>query len=103
MKENTLMKLEECGQSIWLDFIRRGMLNSGELSRLIERNGLGGVTSNPAIFEKAIVESGDYENAIRSLARTGKSADEIYEELVVDDIKMTADIFWPLYDRMDGK
>jgi hypothetical protein len=65
MKENTLLKLEAFGQSIWMDFIRRGMISSGELKQLIKENGLGGVTFNPSIFEKAIAESHDYDDARR--------------------------------------
>lgn len=103
MKKNPLLKLQSCGQSIWLDFISRGMLDSGELLRLIKENGLTGVTSNPSIFEKAIAESSDYDDAIRSLALEGKNAAEIYEELIVEDIRRTADLFRPLYDRMEGR
>lgn len=103
MKENPLLKLESYGQSIWLDFIRRGMLSSGEMARMIEEDGLGGVTSNPAIFEKAIAETGDYDDAILTLARAGKSVPEIYDELVVEDIRLTADLFRPFYDRTEGK
>jgi transaldolase len=103
MKENPLLKLRSFGQSIWLDYIRRRMLVSGELGRLIEEDGLAGVTSNPSIFEKAIAESDDYDDAIRSLARAGKNAGEIYEELAVEDIRLTADLFRPLYDRVEGR
>jgi transaldolase len=102
MKKNPLLKLESFGQSIWLDFISRGLLDSGELLRLINEDGVTGVTSNPSIFEKAIAESSDYDDTIRSLAHEGKSTAEIYEELVVEDIRRTADLFRPLYDRMDG-
>jgi transaldolase len=103
MNDNPLLKLESFGQSVWLDFISRGMLDSGELLQLINEDGVSGVTSNPAIFEKAIAESNDYDDAIRSLAREGKSAATIYEELVVEDIRRTADLFRPLYDRMEGR
>jgi transaldolase/glucose-6-phosphate isomerase len=104
MKENPLRKLETFGQSIWLDFIRRCMLaDGGELSRLIEEDGLGGVTSNPSIFEKSIGGSHDYDEAIRSLARAGKGAQEVYRTLVVDDIRSAADLFRPTYDRLDGR
>lgn len=103
MKDNPLLKLEAYGQSIWLDFIHRGMLTTGELARLIEEDGVSGVTSNPAIFEKAIGETGDYDSAILTLARAGKGAEEIYEELAVEDIRMTADLFRPLYDRKNGR
>ncbi|MBW4054694.1 MAG: transaldolase [Proteobacteria bacterium] len=103
MKNNPLLKLESFGQSIWLDFISRGMLDSGDLLHLINEDGVTGVTSNPSIFEKAIAESSDYDDTIRSLAREGKNAAEIYEELVVEDIRRTADLFRPLYDRMKGR
>jgi transaldolase len=103
MKENPLRGLENLGQSVWMDFIRRGMILSGELRQLIEEDGLKGVTSNPSIFEKAIAESNDYDDAILALARQGKSAGEIYEELTVEDIQMTADLFRPCYDRLDGR
>lgn len=103
MKSNPLLKLESFGQSVWLDSISRGMLDSGELLRMINEDGVSGVTSNPSIFEKAIAESNDYDVAIRSLARQGKTAAEIYEELVVEDIQRTADLFRPLYDRMEGR
>ncbi len=78
MKENPLLKLENLGQSIWMDFIRRGMISSGELKQLIEEDGLRGVTSNPSIFEKAITGSNDYDDAIRALALEGKNVDQIY-------------------------
>lgn len=102
MNENPLLKLESLGQSIWMDFIRRGMIPSGELKRLIEEDGLGGVTSNPSIFEKAIAGSGDYDDAIRALAVEGKSVEQIYETLAVEDIRHVADLFRPVHDRLGG-
>jgi transaldolase len=75
LKENPLLKLEHFGQSIWMDFIRRGMFVSGDLKQLIEDDGLGSMTSNPSIFEKAITDSRDYDDAIRSTALEGKSVD----------------------------
>lgn len=102
IKENSLLKLEHFGQSIWMDFIRRGTIVSGELKQLIEEDGLGGVTSNPSIFEKAIAESHDYDEAIRALALEGKSVDQIYAALTVEDIQHTADLFRPVYDRLNG-
>ena len=102
MKENPLLKLESFGQSIWMDFIRRGMIASGQLQQLIEEDGLRGMTSNPSIFEKAIAGSHDYDDAIRELALEGKSVDQIYTALTVVDIQRTADLFRPVYERLDG-
>jgi len=102
MKENPLLKLEAFGQSIWMDFIRRGMIASGQLQQLIEEDGLRGMTSNPSIFEKAIAGSHDYDDAIRELALEGKSVDQIYTALTVDDIQRTTDLFRPVYERLDG-
>jgi transaldolase len=90
MAENPLLKLRALGQSVWIDFVRRGMLSSGELRQLIEEDGVRGVTSNPAIFEKAIAGSHDYDGAIRVLALQGKSAAEIYQALTVEDVQRAA-------------
>ncbi len=103
MIENPLIVLESYGQSIWMDFIRRGVLESGELVRYIAEDGVSGVTSNPSIFEKAITGSHDYDEAIRSLALEEKSAAEIFQALTIDDIQQTADSFRPLYDQLEGK
>ena len=103
MKDNPLKQLETMGQSIWLDYIRRDLLASGKLRRLIEDDGLEGMTSNPTIFEKAIVESHDYDADIWSMAREGKSAQVIYETLSQSDIKNAADEFRPVYNKSDGK
>ena len=103
MKENPLLKLHAFGQSIWLDYIRRQLIDSGELQRLIEEDGLCGMTSNPDIFEKAIEGSHDYDDAVRALARQGKSAEEIYDTLTVEDVVRAADLFRPTYDRLLGK
>lgn len=102
MNKNPLLKLENLGQSVWMDFIRRGMISSGELKQLIEEDGLRGVTSNPSIFEKAITGSRDYDDDIRTLALEGKSVDQIYTALTVEDIQRVADLFRPVYDRLDG-
>lgn len=103
MKKNPLLQLESFGQSIWMDFIRRGMITSGELQQLIEKDGISGVTSNPSIFEKAIVESHDYDEVIRSLTLKGMSSDEIYQALTVEDIQNVADLLRPTYDRTNGQ
>ena len=103
MKTNSLKELATLGQSIWLDYIRRDLIVSGELGRLIEEDGLCGMTSNPAIFEKAIGESHDYDEDIRAMAREGKGVTEIYEALSLADVQSAADNFRPVYDQTDGK
>jgi transaldolase len=103
MKENPLVKLSAFGQSIWLDYIRRKMIESGELQKLIDEDGLRGVTSNPAIFQKAIAGNDDYDEAIRTLTQAGKSVAEIYQVLTLEDVQQAADLFRPLYDRVDGR
>ncbi len=103
MKKNPLLKLQALGQSVWMDFIRRGTLSSGELRRLIEEDGLRGLTSNPTIFEKAIAGSHDYDDAIRTMALAGKSIAEIYQALTVEDIQRAADLFHPVYNRTEGR
>ncbi|MCC6823278.1 MAG: transaldolase [Verrucomicrobia subdivision 3 bacterium] len=102
IKANPLLNLEAFGQSIWMDFIRRGMISSGQLKQLIEADGLGGVTSNPSIFEKAIAGSHDYDDAIRTLAAKDKNVDQIYTALTVEDIQHVADLFRPAYERLNG-
>ena len=99
---NPLVEIMRLGQSVWFDNIRRAMLSGGELKRMIEEDDLRGVTSNPTIFEKAIVGSADYDAQFRSLVEAGKRAPEIYEELVIQDIAEAADILRPVYDRTDG-
>ena len=103
MDSNPLRELNRLGQSVWHDYIRRGELLSGDLKRLIDEDGLTGVTSNPSIFEKAIVGSTDYDEAIRRLAQRGLTAAQIYERLVVEDIQLAADLFRPTYDATQGR
>jgi len=100
---NPLKRVEALGQSIWLDYIRRDLITSGRLRRLIEEDGLRGITSNPAIFEKAIVESHEYDDDIRSLALRGKSAEEIYEAVSQKDVQKAADELRPVFDKTDGR
>jgi len=99
MKTNPLLRLEELGQSIWMDFIRRGTVVSGELKTMMDQDGISGVTSNPSIFEKAIAGSHDYDDSMRALALEGKSVDEIYRSLTVEDIQKAADVFRPVSIR----
>ncbi len=102
---NPLLALQDYGQSVWLDYMQRHLITSGELQRLIDEDGLRGMTSNPAIFEKAITGSTDYLEALRAL--TGRSLDAmgLYEQLAIRDIQDAADIFRPVYEhtrRGDG-
>jgi transaldolase len=103
MKNNPLIELEALGQSIWLDYIRNDIFKSGMLRRLIEEDGLRGITSNPSLFEKAISESHIYDLDIRTLAFRKKDTKEIYETLSQRDIQKAADEFRPLYEKTDGK
>ena len=96
---NPLKELQRYGQSVWLDYIRRSLLTSGELRRLLADDGLMGVTSNPAIFEKAIAGSTDYSDDLARLqARRDLDAKAVYEALAVRDIQDTADVLRPLYE-----
>lgn len=98
---NPIQQLKALGQSIWYDNIRRGMLESGEMQRLIDI-GVSGLTSNPTIFEKAITGSGDYDDALLELALAGKTTEEIYEALTLEDIRAAADLLRPVYDSTGG-
>ncbi|HET8698905.1 MAG TPA: bifunctional transaldolase/phosoglucose isomerase [Gammaproteobacteria bacterium] len=103
--QSRLRALPLLGQSVWLDYIRRSLITSGELHRLIEDDGLLGVTSNPAIFEKAIVASSDYEDLLDAPAARGLAPGELYERLAVRDIQEAADVLRPVYDataKRDG-
>lgn len=102
MKDNPIIKLEAFGQSVWMDFIRRGMISSGELRKLIQEDGVSGVTSNPSIFEKAIAESHDYDESISALIRKGKSNADIFERLSIEDIQNVAGLLRPIYDDTRG-
>ena len=103
MNNNPLKKIETLGQSIWLDYIRKDLFKSGELRRLIEEDGLRGITSNPSIFEKAIAESNIYDKDINDLFIKGIDAKEIYETLCLRDVEDAADEFRSVYEKTDGK
>ncbi|MGA7144030.1 MAG: bifunctional transaldolase/phosoglucose isomerase [Desulfobacterales bacterium] len=103
MKQNPLLKVQEFGQSLWQDYIQRGLILSGELKQLIDEDGIRGVTSNPSIFDKAIAGSRDYDGDIRAMALEGKSIEQIYRFLTVRDVREAADCFRSLYDRSEGK
>jgi transaldolase len=102
-KENPLKLLGMLGQSIWMDYIRRDLMVSGELRRLIEEDGIRGMTSNPAIFEKAITGSDDYDEDIRAQALLGKDIETIYASISQHDVQGASDEFRSLYDRTDGE
>ena len=100
---NPLRALNEHGQVVWMDYIRRDMLTGGELERLVRDDGLTGVTSNPSIFEKAIGGSDLYDDQMRSLLEAGEpGVDEIYEALAFEDIRLAADVLAPVYERTGG-
>src|SRR5215218_9817322 len=96
-----LQKLTENGVSIWLDQIRRGMIESGELQRLVDESSLRGVTSNPSIFEKAILGSTDYDEQLKSLAEEGKGPREIFEAIAIQDVQMACDVLRPVWEATD--
>src|SRR5881227_941737 len=102
---NPLKALASYGQSVWLDYIRRSLITSGELQRHIDEDGLAGVTSNPAIFEKAIAGSNDYADKLSRLNSSDLDAKGIYEEIAIGDIQDAADIMKSVYTatkRRDG-
>ena len=101
---NPLRQLEACGQSPWLDYLKRSLIEKGELRTLIERDGLKGITSNPSIFEKAIGESDEYADALKQFqAQADHSISEIYEHLAIADIRAAADMLRPVYDKTQGR
>jgi transaldolase / glucose-6-phosphate isomerase len=103
--KNPLVGLQQFGQSVWLDYIRRSLITSGELRRLIEEDGLRGVTSNPAIFEKAIAGSTDYTELLSTLAAQDSDPKHLYEQIAIADVQAAADLLAPVYAasrRRDG-
>ena len=97
-----LAALTAAGTSVWLDQIRRGMIEDGELERMVAEDSLRGVTSNPAIFEKAILGSSDYDDDMAAASREGLSAREVYRRLAVRDVQLAADVLRPVYDETGG-
>ena len=103
--QNPLLDLQKFGQSVWLDYIRRNIITNGELHKLIDQDGLRGITSNPSIFEKAIAGSTDYADFLDQLRAQGLSTGDIYERLAIRDIQDSADLLLPVYkstNRKDG-
>ena len=103
MAKNPLFELYEAGTSVWLDYIRRSLMTSGELKRMIEEDAVVGMTSNPTIFEKAIGGSSDYDDALRELVHAGVPDEEIMLSLIVEDIKLAADVLKPVYEQTKHK
>jgi transaldolase len=98
-----LRALRDAGQSIWLDFLSRGLITGGGLARLIDEDGVTGVTSNPTIFAKAIAGSDDYDDALARIGRRGQASPlDVFYDLALDDIRMAADLFAPVYERTGG-
>jgi transaldolase len=97
-----LAALTAIGTSVWLDQIGRKLIEGGELKRLVDEYSLRGVTSNPSIFEKAILESDDYDEELKHLAGQGASAMEIYKEIAVKDVKLATDVLRPVWDELNG-
>ncbi|SDE52679.1 transaldolase [Mucilaginibacter pineti] len=105
MATNNVKQIHDFGQSIWLDFIDREIIASGKLKKLIDEDGVRGVTSNPAIFEKAITSSADYDNDIKELAKTAANNEELFFGLAVKDIQQATELFKDVYtesDKVDG-
>jgi transaldolase len=102
MASNPLRAICDHGQSIWLDNLTRAMLRDGTLKKLIEEDGLSGVTSNPAIFNKAMTQGTAYDPQIRTLAEQGRNAEEIYEALAIQDVQDACDLLRPAFDNANG-
>jgi transaldolase / glucose-6-phosphate isomerase len=102
--ENPLLALIGAGQSVWYDYLRRSLITSGELERLITDDGLRGMTSNPAIFEKAITGSSDYDDQLAELrAAGGGDPKDLFEQLALRDIAAAAEVFGPVFEATDGR
>src|SRR5215211_5623557 len=99
---NPLVELQQHGQSVWLDYIRRKALLSGDVKALIENDGLRGMTANPSIFQAAIAAGDDYDETIQKGVRAGSDPNTIYETLAVEDIQTACDQFRSVYDATDG-
>ncbi len=104
MNKNPLIGLKEIGQSIWLDNLSKKLIHSGELKRLIDEDGLSGVTSNPTIFQKAISGSNDYDPSLRRTIDEGvKDEKELFLGLAMEDVSHAADLLWPTYQSTNGQ
>ena len=103
-KKNPLLELKRAGQSVWIDYLSRDLIQSGELKRLVEEDGLSGVTSNPTIFQKAIEGSGLYDGRLKKLMSRGvRAGRELYLGLTMEDVSDAADLLYPVYESTRGK
>ncbi|MEQ8384041.1 MAG: transaldolase [Coleofasciculus sp. A1-SPW-01] len=102
MANNPIFKIKEYGQSIWMDYLDRQLIESGELKNKIETRGISGITSNPKSFAKAVSNNRVYDSDIEAGIKGGKSTSEIYESLIFEDIRNACDIFRPIYDESGG-
>src|SRR6478672_3918144 len=100
---NPLLQLKDFGQSVWYDNIDRAQLASGQFKKMLDADGIVGVTANPTIFEKSISSGHAYDEQISLLIQKGKSTNEIYEALVIQDIQTVAELLRPIYERTEGK
>ncbi len=104
MNKNPLIGLKEIGQSVWLDNLSRKLIHSGELKRLIDEDGLSGITSNPTIFQKAISGSTDYDSSLRRMIDQGvRDEKELFLGLAMEDVSEAADFLWPTYKSTNGQ
>ena len=103
MDKNPVYQIKNFNQSIWYDNIQRALLTEGKLTKMINEDGVCGVTSNPTIFEKAIAGSNDYDTEIKKLVSEGKSAGEIYDFLTIKDVSLAADLLYKTYEATKGK
>lgn len=100
---NPLQQLGDCGQAVWLDYLKRSLIQTGGLKALIDNDGLKGVTSNPSIFEKAIAESDEYADALKTFQdRSDHTVSQIYEHLAIADIQAAAEVLHPVFERTNG-
>src|SRR5258708_2992380 len=99
---NHLQEIQNAGQSIWLDFITREFIGEGKLAKVIAEDGLTGVTSNPTIFQKAFSGGKEYDEAISRLAREGKTSEQIFDALSIEDIQKACDAFRSVFDKTKG-
>jgi transaldolase/glucose-6-phosphate isomerase len=103
MNKNPLVGLKELGQSVWLDNLSRKLMESGELKRLIDEEGLSGITSNPTIFQKAITGSTDYDTSLQRMLDKGiRDEKELFLGLAIEDVSTAADMLWPVYQSTKG-